>query len=130
MAGMLQFSGAEPRHRLTDFPDGSSYTAGYHLGVLNTCLDFMAADLSFDVTKGGSVVVSAALIGAAVGALAAGQIADKTGPRRALILNNTSLLAGSLLCAFSPGGIWAAVLGYFWLASLLTTTNFHCAAAS
>ena len=92
-------------------PDGKFRYAGYHLGVLNTCLDFMAADLSFDVTKGGSVVVSAALIGAAVGALAAGQIADKIGPRRALIINNISLLAGSLLCAFSPGGIWAAVIG-------------------
>ena len=85
--------------------------AGYHLGVLNTCLDWVAVDLHFAVAKGGSVVVSAALIGAAVGSLAAGQFADKIGPGKALLWNNVLLLVGSLLCAISPGGIWAAVIG-------------------
>ena len=79
--------------------------------MLNTCLDWVAADLHFAVEKGGSVVVSAALIGASVGSLAAGQFADKIGPGKALLWNNLLLLLGSLLCAVSPGGIWAAIVG-------------------
>ena len=71
----------------------------------------MAADLNFAVEKGGSVVVSSALIGASVGSLAAGQFADKVGPGRALMWNNVLLLIGSLFCAISPGGIWAAIVG-------------------
>lgn len=87
--------------------------AGYHLGVLNTCLDWVAEDVGFAVASGGSIVVSAALIGAAIGSLAAGQLADSIGPGRALLWNNILLLAGSLLCAVSPapGGIWAAIIG-------------------
>ncbi len=57
------------------------------------------------------MVVSAALIGAAVGSLLAGQLADRIGPGKALLWNNVLLLVGSLLCAVSPGGIWAAVIG-------------------
>lgn len=91
------------------------WLAGYTLGILNTCLDWMAGDLDFDVTKGGSIVVSAALIGASIGSLAAGQFADRVGPGKALVVNNISLLAGSVLCAFSYGGIWAAVVGkHLW----------------
>lgn len=74
-------------------------------------MDWVASDLGFDVTSGGSVVVSAALIGAAVGSLAAGQFADAVGPKKALVYNNLALLAGSLLCGLTPGGFWAAVIG-------------------
>ena len=81
------------------------------MGVLNTCLDWVADDLHFAVARGGSVVVSAALIGAACGSLAAGQFADKLGPGRALLWNNLLLLSGSLLTSLSPGGIWAAIVG-------------------
>ena len=85
--------------------------AGYHLGVLNTCLHWVAVDLDFDETKGGSVVVSAALVGAAVGALLAGQFADAVGPKKALVINNVSLIVGCVLCAWAPGGLWAAIIG-------------------
>lgn len=90
-----------------------SSNAGYHLGVLNTCLEWMAADLDFEVAKGGSVVVSAALIGASFGSLGAGQFADSVGPGRAMAINNLSLLVGSLLYSICPGGIWAAIIGQF-----------------
>ena len=46
-----------------------------------------------------------------MGSLGAGQVADAIGPGRALVWNNLTLLVGSLLCAVSPGGMWAAVLG-------------------
>jgi len=85
--------------------------AGYCLGVLNTCLDWMAADLGFQVARGGSVVVSAALVGASVGSISAGQFADSVGPGKALLYNNVLLLLGSVLCASTPGGILAAILG-------------------
>ena len=71
----------------------------------------MAEDLGFDETRGGSLVVSAALVGAAVGALLAGQFADRVGPKKALLLNNSSLIVGCILIAWAPGGIWAAILG-------------------
>lgn len=75
--------------------------------------------MHFAVARGGSVVVSAALIGAAIGSLAAGQFADRIGPGKALLWNNVLLLVGSLLCAISPGGIWAAVIGKLPTWSLL-----------
>ena len=84
---------------------------GYILGVLNTSLKWMAEDLNFDETKGGSLVVSAALLGAIIGSLAAGQIADAFGPKKALAANNVPLLFGYVLCAWAPGGFWTVVAG-------------------
>ena len=79
--------------------------------MLNTCLDWMAGDLGFQVAKGGSVVVSAALVGASLGSITAGQFADLVGPGKALAYNNVLTLLGSVLCATTPGGILAAVVG-------------------
>ena len=53
---------------------------GYHLGVLNTSLTWVAADLDFQVTTAGAVVVSAVIVGAVFGSLFAGQFADAVGP--------------------------------------------------
>lgn len=94
-----------------------SFQFGYCLGVLNTCLDWMADDLGFQVARGGSVVVSSALIGASVGSITAGQFADSVGPGKALLYNNFLLLLGSVLCAATPGGMFAAIVGRFLVGS-------------
>lgn len=52
---------------------------GYHLGVLNTC----EAHVEVDIQSGeaGASLVASLLIGAALGSLVAGRLADRLGPR-------------------------------------------------
>ncbi len=73
-------------------------------GVLNTCLSYTSEDLGITEAKGGAVITSVLLVGAAIGGFFAGQVADAIGPCRALLWNNAPLLAGSLLGAFAPHG--------------------------
>lgn len=87
---------------------------GFHLGILNTCLTYISRDLDISEDRGGAVAVSALLIGAAIGAFLAGQLADALGPRRASQLNTVPLLLGSLISAVAPAspvGFWAILLG-------------------
>ena len=57
----------------------ASPLSGYHLGVLNTC----EAHVEVDIGSGeaGANLVSLLLIGAALGSLVAGRLADRLGPR-------------------------------------------------
>lgn len=82
---------------------------GYHLGVLNTCLEHVATDLKFSEAVG-AVVVSALLVGAAIGSLGAGGLADRLGPRTALLANNVPLLLGISLCG-TAGSLWTLLVG-------------------
>lgn len=77
----------------------------------------MAADLGFPAATRGAVAVSAALVGASVGSLAAGQAADALGPGRALLLNNLFLILGSLLAFGTPFGFWGLLAGVLSLSS-------------
>ncbi|BDA46904.1 Plastidic glucose transporter 4 [Coccomyxa sp. Obi] len=88
-----------------------SYQFGYHLGILNTALYWVTKDLGLDFTSQGAVVVSAVVVGAVVGSLFAGQAADSMGPKKALLINNAWLVAGTLLCAAAPGGYWGLLTG-------------------
>ena len=54
--------------------------AGYHLGVLNTCGEHVEASLGISQQLG-AAVVAALLVGATIGSLAAGRLADRLGPR-------------------------------------------------
>jgi SP family myo-inositol transporter-like MFS transporter 13 len=47
-------------------------------------------------------VVSLALLGAAIGALFAGQISDKFGRKKVIMIADIAFTAGSLLQAFAP----------------------------
>lgn len=82
----------------------------YHIGVLNTCLSFVARDLGFAETPTGAVVVSALLVGAALGSLAAGGLADRLGPRTASVVNNLPLFLGVAFSAASER-LWSMLLG-------------------
>ncbi|KAK9866097.1 hypothetical protein WJX84_006291 [Apatococcus fuscideae] len=119
--------------RFSDFP-GSLYAAigtallgslqfGYHMGVTNTPLQFIAEDLRFSLERGSALVTSALLVGAAAGSLVAGQAADKYGPKHSLLLNNLLFVAGCVLTMTTPFGLTGMVAGR-------TAIGLACGAAS
>ncbi|KIZ00412.1 hypothetical protein MNEG_7552 [Monoraphidium neglectum] len=69
---------------------------GYAIGVLNTSLTAVLDDLDTDAD---SLLSSAVVVGAAIGALFSGRLADALGPRRAQLLNVLPFAAGGLLSA-------------------------------
>ena len=71
----------------------------------------MAKDLHATENIGIPLMVSAGLCGAAVGAFFAGQLADKLGPRTALLYNNAFFAGGYLLSGLTPAGFWGMLLG-------------------
>ncbi|WP_249338026.1 sugar porter family MFS transporter [Tsukamurella paurometabola] len=68
---------------------------GYDTGVLNGALEPMKHDLGLTTTTEG-LVVSTLLIGAAVGALACGRLADAIGRRRTMIILAVIFFVGTL----------------------------------
>ncbi|EFN59043.1 hypothetical protein CHLNCDRAFT_137750 [Chlorella variabilis] len=70
---------------------------GYHLGVLNTCQSHVEADLNTSHEGGGAAMVAGLLVGATLGSLLSGRLADRFGPRTASAMNTAALLAGAAL---------------------------------
>ena len=79
---------------------GGSMLFGYHLGVINAPLEYMASDLGLagDAIRKGWVV-SSVLVGATAGSQVGGRVADALGQRTALLLNAPVLVVGALMCA-------------------------------
>ena len=73
---------------------------GYDTGVMSGALLFVGSEFDMSAHQEG-LVTSMLLVGAAVGALAAGRVADRMGRRRALILGGLIFLAGSVWCALA-----------------------------
>ena len=84
---------------------------GYQLGVLNTPLQAVASDLGVPIATRGAAIVSALLAGGVFGALAAGNVADFTGPKRAILLADVVLALGCGLSFVPYGGIAALLQG-------------------
>ncbi|KAF3777420.1 putative metabolite transport protein [Nymphaea thermarum] len=73
---------------------------GYHLGVVNGALDYLAKDLGISenaVLQGW--VVSATLAGATLGSFTAGTLADKLGRTKTFMLDAMPLAIGAFLCS-------------------------------
>ncbi|XP_043695468.1 plastidic glucose transporter 4 [Telopea speciosissima] len=73
---------------------------GYHLGVVNGALEYLAKDLGIaenTVLKGW--VVSSTLAGATIGSFTGGSLADKFGRTRTFQLDAIPLAVGAFLCA-------------------------------
>ncbi|XP_024974889.1 plastidic glucose transporter 4-like [Cynara cardunculus var. scolymus] len=73
---------------------------GYHLGVVNGALDYLAKDLGIAenaVLQGW--VVSTLLAGATVGSFTGGSLADYFGRKKTFILDAIPLTVGAFLCA-------------------------------
>lgn len=100
--------------RWTQRPKAASRYDRSQQGVLNTCLTYISQDVGVTEAKGGAVMTSILLVGAASGGFFAGQIADAIGPRRTLQYNNIPLLLGSFLGFVAPNsafGFWSLLLG-------------------
>ena len=73
---------------------------GYDTGVMSGALLFVGSEFDMSAQQEG-LVTSMLLVGAAVGALAAGRVADRMGRRRTLIVGGLIFLAGSVWCALA-----------------------------
>ncbi|KAJ1686297.1 hypothetical protein LUZ63_017687 [Rhynchospora breviuscula] len=75
---------------------------GYHLGVVNCALDYLAKDLGIaENTVLQGWIVSTSLAGATVGSFTGGALADKFGRTRTFILDSIPLAIGAFLSATS-----------------------------
>lgn len=73
---------------------------GYHLGVVNGALEYLALDLGIaENTVLQGWVVSSALAGATVGSFTGGSLADKFGRTRTFQIDAIPLTVGPFLCA-------------------------------
>ncbi|KAL7607929.1 hypothetical protein Lser_V15G12517 [Lactuca serriola] len=73
---------------------------GYHLGVVNGALEYLAKDLGIvENTVLQGWVVSTLLAGATVGSFTGGSLADHFGRTKTFILDAIPLTIGSILCA-------------------------------
>ncbi|MCI2422545.1 sugar porter family MFS transporter [Saccharopolyspora sp. K220] len=74
---------------------------GYDIGVISGALLFLADDFGLGPFLQG-VVTSSLLVGAAVGALVGGRLADRFGRRAVLVAAATVFMLGALGSAFAP----------------------------
>lgn len=74
---------------------------GYDTGVVNGALLYMRRDLSLTPADEG-LVTAVLLLGAALGSLLAGRLADRIGRRATMWLLAATFVAGALACAVAP----------------------------
>eukprot|EP01025_Chloroclados_australasicus_P055545 TRINITY_DN6749_c0_g5_i1.p1 TRINITY_DN6749_c0_g5~~TRINITY_DN6749_c0_g5_i1.p1 ORF type:complete len:547 (+),score=61.30 TRINITY_DN6749_c0_g5_i1:122-1642(+) len=77
---------------------------GYHIGVLNTALNQLAVAFGYASVTGWqtSIIVATMLLGAAVGSLPSGSVADRIGPKRTMMWSSIFFLVGILICVLTP----------------------------
>lgn len=86
---------------------------GFDTGVISGALLYIepAFNLGGDAFLK-ELIVSGALVGAILGAAAGGQIADRIGRRRVILVAAVVFFVGSLAMAFAPG-VWSLIGGRF-----------------
>src|SRR5580692_9662350 len=99
---------ADPRHVRRHVAISAGITAlggllfGYDTGVVSGALLFLKKDFGGLSSFQEELVTSHLLVGAAVGALAAGRVADAIGRKRTILLPASVFIVGVLLAAFAP----------------------------
>ncbi|KKI91808.1 major facilitator transporter [Bacillus sp. SA1-12] len=74
---------------------------GYDTGVINGALPYMTEELGLTAYTQG-LVASVLLLGAAIGALFGGRLADSYGRRKTILMLSFIFLAGTLGCTLAP----------------------------
>lgn len=74
---------------------------GYDTGVISGAIIFLSKELRLSTFEQ-ELVVSSVLVGATVGALSGGHLADILGRRSMLLITSVIFVAGALICAFTP----------------------------
>jgi major inositol transporter-like SP family MFS transporter len=74
---------------------------GYDTGVVNGALLYMGRDLRLTPADEG-LITAALLLGAALGSLLAGRLADRIGRRHTMWMLAVTFVAGALACAVAP----------------------------
>lgn len=74
---------------------------GYDTGVMSGALLFLSPEFDMDAHQEG-LVTSMLLVGAAVGAITGGRIADALGRRNTLLAGGVIFVVGSIWCAVAP----------------------------
>jgi SP family galactose:H+ symporter-like MFS transporter len=78
---------------------------GYDVGVISGAILFIKKDFSLSPGME-EIVVSSVLLGALVGAVGGGTLADRLGRRRLLIITAVVFVLGSIGAALAPGTAW------------------------
>jgi MFS transporter, SP family, major inositol transporter len=84
---------------------------GYDTGVVNGALLYMGRDLRLTPADEG-LVTAALLLGAALGSLLAGRLADRIGRRRTMWVLAATFVAGAVACALAPDRSTLAVFRF------------------
>src|ERR1700728_3160860 len=100
--------GADPRRVRRNVAVSAAITAlggllfGYDTGVVSGALLFVKKDFGGLSSFKQELVTSLLLVGAIIGALAAGRVSDKIGRRPTVLITALVFIVGVLLAAFTP----------------------------
>ncbi|NXM01545.1 GTR10 protein, partial [Tyrannus savana] len=97
---------------------------GYELGIISGALLQLQVDFQLSCFKQ-EVVVSAVLIGALLASLAGGVLIDRHGRRRAILVSNVVLLAGSLVLTLARS-FTVLVMGRVTVGFAISVSSMAC----
>ncbi len=96
---------------------------GYDTGVIGGVLPNISDDFTLDTPFLQGTVVSILLVGAAVGALVAGRVADTLGRRKAIIATSLVFVVGLLLSIVAPA-FWVLLVSRFLIGVGVGSASF------
>jgi len=96
---------------------------GYDTGVIGGALLFMQKDLGLETHGQQQLTVAILLLGAIVGALIAGWLADRISRRRTKIISGCVYVIGAVACALSMS-YWQILASRFWLGLAVGCASF------